>query len=309
MQLESLIKRLADGAWHRVENADDCGTELAGVGLELEIQSDRCRLPYPIDVLSATAIASALPAEVQLDVAAVVDSTNTRLLRRPPPPAGTTRALLAEFQYGGRGRCGRAWVSPYGSGICLSLAQLLEPAPREPGRLSLVIGVAALRALRQLGLDGAGLKWPNDLVYAGAKLGGVLLEAAPAGAALHVVAGIGINLRLPEEAARRIAADGGIAATDLNAIDPGYCMRRNELAAALINHAVAALAEYRRAGFALFREEWNDADVLKGCEVKVSGAETVAGVAGGIDAAGALMVRAGNTTHHVVSGDVRVRSV
>ncbi|NNF62379.1 MAG: biotin--[acetyl-CoA-carboxylase] ligase [Gammaproteobacteria bacterium] len=307
MQVVTLIARLADGAWHRVDDMKETCRQLEALGLDAEVMEDRCRLAYPLDLLDQAAIATLLPPGVELDVAAVVDSTNTRLAQRPPPPVGTTSVLAAEFQYGGRGRLQRKWVSPYASGVCLSLAQQLEPPPDMPAALSLVTGVATLRALRELAVTGVGLKWPNDIVWRGAKLGGVLLEASTTAAGLHVVTGIGINVRLPGAAAEVIAGDGGIEATDLHAIDPALCLRRNELTAALVSHTRAALTQFASDGFAPFREQWNDADVLNGSAVSVSGADTITGVAGGINESGALVVRSGNMTHHLVAGDVRVR--
>ena len=131
--------------------------------------------------------------------------------------AGTSEVLLAEFQSAGRGRRGRAWLAPPGAGICLSLSWTFPEAPPELGALGLVIGVCVLRALTALGVKDLALKWPNDLLLDGRKLGGVLIElrGESAGPAC-VVIGIGLNVALGAALLRKIAATG-VAATDLEA--------------------------------------------------------------------------------------------
>src|SRR5918996_1808670 len=100
-------------------------------------------------------------------------STNDLLLR-----TSSEKPLLvaAEEQTAGRGRRGRRWHSAPGAGVTFSLASRIRRPARELAALSLVAGVAAIRALRRLGVHQASLKWPNDLVVDGAKLGGILVE-------------------------------------------------------------------------------------------------------------------------------------
>src|SRR5205085_1361572 len=116
-------------------------------------------------------------------------STNSVLLERANPPSALSEVFLAEYQTAGRGRRGRAWQASPGGAICLSLSWTFREVPRDLGALSLVIGVCALRALRELGVVGAGLKWPNDLLLGERKLGGVLIElrAESAGPACVVI--------------------------------------------------------------------------------------------------------------------------
>src|SRR5918992_2048255 len=103
--------------------------------------------------------------------------------------------IAAEEQTAGRGRRGRRWHSAPGAGVTFSLGRRIRRPVRELAALSLVAGVAATRALRTLGVRKAALKWPNDLVVDGAKLGGILVETRSQGAAVYAVIGIGINCR------------------------------------------------------------------------------------------------------------------
>ena len=96
-------------------------------------------------------------------------STNSLLLARAP---GHAVLLAADQQSAGRGRRGRRWHSPAGAGVLFSLALPLERPVRELAGLSIVAGLAAVRALRTLGAAEVGLRWPNDLLVRGAKLGG-----------------------------------------------------------------------------------------------------------------------------------------
>jgi len=110
-------------------------------------------------------------------------------------PHGTT--VVAEGQWAGRGRHGRAWVSAPGAGLFLTT--LLRPPPgTNLGGLSLCAGAAVLTAVHRLGATAARLKWPNDIWVQGHKLAGVLTELLPpqgaSGGAPAVLVGVGLNL-------------------------------------------------------------------------------------------------------------------
>src|SRR5262245_44431306 len=122
-----------------------------------------------MDPLEAAAIA--LP-DVDVRVIARCTSTNELLLRERSDAAAL---LAADLQTAGRGRRGRRWHGAPG-GITYSLRRRVRRSTRELAGLSLVAGVAVARALRALGVRGAALEWPNDLMVDGAKLGGILVE-------------------------------------------------------------------------------------------------------------------------------------
>src|SRR6185503_7682519 len=113
---------------------------------------------------------------VEVRVVERCTSTNDLLLEETH-----TVLLAAEEQTAGRGRRGRRWHSARGAGLTFSLGRRIRRPARELSALSLVAGVAAASALRALGVRKAALKWPNDLVVEGAKLGGILVEARTAG--------------------------------------------------------------------------------------------------------------------------------
>ena len=151
------------------------------------------RLAHGSEPLDGAKLREHLAREVReriasIDTAWAIDSTNTALLARANPDSGTAEVLLAEYQSAGRGRRGRAWLAPPGGAICLSMSWTFREVPQDLGALGLVIGVCALRALREQGVGAVSLKWPNDLLVGERKLGGVLIDLAKGWIATGVVA-------------------------------------------------------------------------------------------------------------------------
>ena len=320
-----LLRLLADGALHS-------GEELAAALLisraavwkrlqQLESWGIACearpgsgyRLEAPIELLDAAQIRESLPQAARatlrnLEVHESLESTSDRLLAVTDLPPGRFDACLAEFQSAGRGRRGRHWVAPFASGLCLSVSWSYRDAPGTLGALSLAAGVAALRALGRLGFARLSLKWPNDILCGDAKLGGILIDLrGEAAGPAYVVVGIGINVRLPQAARERLAAEGA-EATDLAAL--GGVPARNELAAVLIAELAQALVEFGARGLAAFMAEWQAADALAGRAVRVlHGGEPLEGLARGVDGDGALLLEIGGARRRILSGEVSVRPV
>ncbi|MCC7257018.1 MAG: biotin--[acetyl-CoA-carboxylase] ligase [Gammaproteobacteria bacterium] len=298
------------GVWKQVQR-------LAGLGLNIEAQAGRgYRLATPLELLDGDAILTALSSQARascagIEIVSVTGSTSADLLAAPTPVAGTWRARLAEYQALGRGRRGRLWHSPYGSGLCLSLAWVYASAPRDLPALSLALGVGAHRALEAAGARGVALKWPNDVVLGGAKLAGILVDVdGDSRGPLRVVAGIGLNLAVPPALAGAVAAEGGLAPAGLDAALAGRPVARNALAAGLLGAWVEVLQSFAGAGFVAFADGWRRQDFLFGRAVTITGPDgTRAGVARGIAADGALLIESRDGLASVYAGDVTVREV
>jgi BirA family transcriptional regulator, biotin operon repressor / biotin---[acetyl-CoA-carboxylase] ligase len=322
--VERLLHALADGKTHSGEElARAFGVTRAAIwkqvdrladwGLEVEAAPGAgYRLLRGLDLLDANAVRAALEPDVaarieKLEVFTELDSTNGRLLLTPPP-LGKLDVCIAEFQTAGRGRRGRRWSAPLGSGICLSVGWQFAGMPAEPAALTLAVGVGVRRVLERLaGLEIA-LKWPNDLVVDERKLGGILLELnAEAHGGAHVVAGLGLNVALPAKLLPSLS-DWPRGAIDLKTA-VGKPPRRAALAGALVNELAAVLADYPTQGFAAYRTEWRSADYLRGRAVRLDEpAGHVFGTAVGIDSDGALLVETeAGVRRRVVAGDVSVR--
>lgn len=287
--------------------------QLRELGVALDAQTNKgYRLAPGVSALSAERIQSLLPVDVRarLEVLLVewaLESTNTRLLEALPPAADTAAVVLAEHQTGGRGRRGRGWVAPPGGAICLSLGWQYADLPADLSALSLIVGLSAVNALTALGVHGVSLKWPNDLVTREGKLGGILIEMrAESGGPVHVVAGIGLNVALDEEARATVKSTGNIA-DDIRA----HCTPvpdRNAIVAALLARLVPAFEGFPRHGLTPHLENWHECDALRDQEVRVENAgEITRGMARGIDAHGALLVETPSGVRRFISGEVTVR--
>lgn len=294
--------------WKAVESLRDLGATLHAV------RNRGYRLRSGSDALDSDRIMNLMIPPVRthvrsVDVAWTVDSTNSVLLARPNPPFGECEVMLAEYQTAGRGRRGRAWLAPPGGSICLSLGWVFREVSKDLGALGLVIGVCALRALRDSGLENVRIKWPNDLMVEDKKLGGILIElrAESAGPA-YVVIGIGINVSL---GANLLEAIGQAGASPIDLATAGMTsISRNAVAAALITQFVRGLLVFEKEGLRPFAEEWRDTDALRGRQIDVHTQEgIVRGLARGIDLHGALVVETPKGVRRFISADVTVRAV
>ncbi len=289
--------------WKRIQ-----ALRAAGVAVEGRA-GDGYRLAQPLELLDPARIGALLTAEATpllagLQVEWTLASTNSELLRRSTPLRGT-EALLAERQTGGRGRRGRQWASPLAAHIYLSLARGFAGGLSRMGGLSLAAGVAVVEALHALGFTGVGLKWPNDVVVDGRKLGGLLVEGGGefAGPARAVI-GLGLNVRMPAGAAAAIEQPW----TDLCTL-AGAEVSRNDVAAALLSHLLPALEQFERQGLAPFLPRYAVMDVLQGRAVRIDdGGQWHEGVACGLAADGALRVRIEGDERAFHAGEVSVRA-
>jgi BirA family biotin operon repressor/biotin-[acetyl-CoA-carboxylase] ligase len=293
-------------------------------GIEIDARPGRgYALRHPLELLDPTVIRALLPPAAcaqlaDLEIAWSLDSTNSELLRRPPPAAGC-RVLLAERQTGGRGRRGRVWASPLAAHLYLSLTRTFGGGLARLGGLSLVAGIAAAEALHAFGVPGVSLKWPNDLVVAHPaagrnggggglrKLGGLLVEGGgEAGGPVRAVVGLGLNVRMPAA----IAAQIGQPWTDLATLS-GRTPSRNALAAAVVARLLPALEAFDRDGLAPFLPRYAALDALAGRPVTVQLHDGERhGIALGIGPDGALRMRlddGGECAFH--AGEVSVRAV
>ena len=233
-----------------------------------------------------------------------LDSTNLRLKRAAVEGAPSGSVCLCECQTAGRGRLGRAWNSPAGRGLWVSVLLRPELPPAQAPLITLCTAMAMERAVRELtGLPTA-IKWPNDLVCGGKKLCGILLEcSADPDRVEYVVIGTGLNVHAgayPPELGDRAAAIDELTDAPLRRV--------------LLTRYLAALEEYtdtlRREGFGALAEGYRARSCTLGSRVHVTGAVELTGTAEAIDETGALLVRTDDgVLHRVLSGDVSVRGV
>jgi BirA family biotin operon repressor/biotin-[acetyl-CoA-carboxylase] ligase len=208
--------------------------------------------------------------------------------------------LLADEQTAGRGRRGQRWHSAPGEGLTLSLAVVLRRPLRELAALPLVAGVAVARALRALGVARAALKWPNDIVVDGAKLGGILVETKSLNGAIKAVVGVGINLRgaaaLRTRLRRKVAALEQFTAVP----DP------ETMAGAIAQTLLESLTAFETRGLDAVRADWDRLDAHAGqrLRVRLADGRVLTGVASGLESDGALRLATRTGMRAVHSGRV-----
>ena len=288
--------------WKQIET-------LRALGAPIEASAgEGYRLTWPIEPLDESAIRreigeAALPRVGDLRVVWQIESTNASLLTAAANGAADGSVVVAEVQSEGRGRRGRRWQSPLGGNVYFSLLRRFDGGMGSLAGLSIVAGIAAVRALRECGVTGIGLKWPNDIVAGERKLAGILVELGGEflGPCFAVI-GIGINVRLPADA----AIDQPY--TDVSALCGGSPPSRNRIIGRLICQLVAATDAFAARGFAAFEKQYALFDVLERAPVRLHTASGVCdGIADGVDSRGALRVRHGDRVATYDSAEVTVR--
>ncbi|MBS7664180.1 bifunctional biotin--[acetyl-CoA-carboxylase] ligase/biotin operon repressor BirA [Pseudomonas lalucatii] len=313
-----LLRLLQDGRFHSGEALGVAlGVSRAAVWKQLraleaelglpvhKVRGRGYRLASPLRLLDEGQLAASGPDHAwPITVLPSVDSTNSEALRQLSSQRQPPFVVLAERQTSGRGRRGRAWVSPFAENLYYSLVLRVEGGVRQLEGLSLVVGLALLRAIRALGVEQAGLKWPNDLLVNGRKIAGILLELSgdPADVC-HVVIGIGVNVNM-------------LPAESLSIDQPWTSMRaelgcgvdRNELVGLLNEQLSAYLGRLRQEGFAKLLEEWQGNHLWQGRRVVLTaGTQQIEGVVRGVDSTGALRLLVDGVERLFSGGELSLR--
>ncbi len=324
--LAPLLALLADGEFHSGrELGEQLGVSRTAVwkhlqkleqfGLSLESAKGRgYRLDGGLELLDQETLLAHLHGATraclsELEVLPLIDSTNTRAMERAAQ-GQSGYVCLAELQSAGRGRRGRAWVSPFGRNIYLSLTWSFDAGAAALEGLSLAVGVALAHVLRDLGIEDIGLKWPNDILCHGRKLAGVLLEMTgdPAGVC-QVVVGVGLNVAMPSSSEPQIDQPWVDVQTLL--AEAGLpSVARNFLAAALIDELLPLLHSYQADGFQAYRADWTALDAFADCQVELRSADKVVyGIARGVSETGALCLEIEGVRQYFYGGEVSLRAV
>jgi len=305
VELADTLRVSRAAIWKMVEHARHLGVPVSAVRGRGYRLAASVRLLNRDDILSELTVNARKRLQDRVEIPFSVDSTNQALLGRArnlPEPI----AMLTELQTAGRGRWRRPWWSSFGSGLTMSLAWPFPNAGRGGlGGLSLAVAVGLVTALRDAGASGISIKWPNDLLYEGRKLGGILVELqGEAGGAWVAVTGLGLNLTFgagapdglnqPVVAFERIV---GKTARD-----------RSKWAAITLSALVETCERFETLGFEPFWREWAAFDYLAERDVTLRiGSTEVEGRGAGIDETGRLLVATRKGTIAYSSGDPAVK--
>lgn len=314
----ALLRLLANGEFHSGSQlAQHLGISRASVSNALHqaenygLQLYRVRgrgycLSNPPQWLDAKLVTHHLGQQARQFTIEILDcasSSNTLLLQRATQGAPSGSVLAVEWQSSGRGRLGRTWHSGLGNALTFSLLWRFERGLSALSGLSLAVGVALLRVLSALGISGAQLKWPNDVLGKNGKLAGVLIEAqgdmlGPSA----VVIGVGLNLFLPPALRSRIDQPVSSLA-DL----AGHktIPERNYLLALILLELQKILHTFSAQGFGPLRAEWESHHVLHKQPVQLSlpDGNKIAGLALGVSESGALMLETPQGTQIFHAGE------
>jgi BirA family biotin operon repressor/biotin-[acetyl-CoA-carboxylase] ligase len=302
-ELARLMGVSRTAVWKQLKKIGDKGVEVEAV------RGRGYRLANPVELLDRDTITKHLNGDtvrqlVRIEVLYQTASTNLLLSERLARDTIHANVIFSEYQTRGRGRGGNHWLSGLGSGLCLSIGWHFDSIPRTLSALSLATGVILTRSLQQAGCGGVQLKWPNDLLYCGAKLGGILIESrGQLAGSVDVIIGIGLNITMPDKLAGIITQ----RVTDLTAAF-GRRPSRNLLAGQIINNMFQLLNEYASRGFDPYINDWRELDYTRGKSVVLQlPDEQVKGRVDDIDENGYLVMSVGGKLMKYSSGDLSLR--
>ena len=280
-------------------------------GYEIEaVRNKGYSLKKEPDILTKESCASRINTKwlgKNLMVYDVTDSTNTRLKLAGEQGAPNGSVAVANAQEAGKGRLGRHWETPKGSALAFSMLLRPQIQPENASMLTLVAALAVSRAIDEFAGIKTQIKWPNDIVYQGKKLCGILTEMSADMDQIHyVIVGIGINVQMtdfPKEIQN--------TATSLKLVT-GKTLLRNELLAKVLEEFEVLYEQFVSAeSLKNLKAEYESRLANKDNRVNVlapSGAWQ--GICLGIKEDGALLVqREDGKVEEVIAGEVSVRGI
>jgi BirA family biotin operon repressor/biotin-[acetyl-CoA-carboxylase] ligase len=289
--------------WNALQYAEALGVKL------FSVRGRGYCLPEPVRFLEAERVLEALGehrALYALEIHDQLNSTNTHLMQKAAQGAPHRSCAVAELQTQGRGRRGRVWQAGLGNSLTFSVLWRFDCGAGALSGLSLAVGVALMRALRELGVTDARLKWPNDVLHDNRKLAGILIELqgdmdGPSAA----VIGIGLNLHLPAMLLRSI--DQPAADLHSSAAAP---VDASQGLGTILRHLEEVLSEFERTGFDVLRDEWMGAHAFEGQPIRLlmPDGRSIIGVVSGLAPDGALLLQTQDGLQRFAAGEVSLRS-
>lgn len=261
--------------------------------------------PLLINTQRLESLLGAASGRFQVDVLPTCESTNSLLLERSAAGAPSGSVLVTDRQTAGRGSRGRAWEAAPEASLTFSLLWHFSGGVERLSGLSLAVGVAVVEALSQCGVPDVQLKWPNDILYAEKKLGGILVEVQCESDSAQTVIGIGLNLQPPPAFDLKGAALPPVALSEIAAHPP----ERHIILAALLKALAEVFDQFAEGGFAALRPRWQAYHAWQDRPVSMlrDGELAAEGTCLGADEDGALLVRTATGLERCLSGDLTLR--
>ena len=319
---QALINILADGQFHSGEELGAAlGVSRAAIWKQLQklealniplhsVKGRGYRLPDPVELLNKDTLKQAgfpFEAFANCELALSLDSTNNLMMHKAESNGHERHICFAEMQTSGRGRRGRQWLSPFARNLYFSVLWPFSQGIAAIQGLSLAVGLAIHRVVERHGVQGVGLKWPNDILIAGrdgyAKLGGILIEiTGDVTDNCQVVIGVGLNLDVSISDQTQLDQQAvGLRQLGLNA-------SRNQLAADVVNELVLVLTEFNEHGFAALQSAWNEADSFRDQSLKVLlPSSDIQGIGAGVNSKGEYQLQTPGGMQVINAGEVSLR--
>lgn len=289
--------------------------KIVRVLIDRGVQIDRVRgrgyrLRHGLDLLNKTEILHQLGTfadthKIIFDCLSEVDSTNDYIKRYIPLQQNEIAVCTAEYQTAGRGRRGRAWVSPYASNVYLSLLWRMSRPISEASALSAWICVRIAQLLERCGVPGVRLKWPNDIYIGSKKVAGILLEGSGTiDEGFDLIIGVGVNVSMSRQRSPNIDQ----AWTDLVSETSDWRYTRSEWVTMLLQVLVQTLNDFEQCALRQLSQAWDSLDLVSGKRVQLLLAnETIRGKAMGVTEAGALRLERNGQIDQYTAGDLSLR--
>lgn len=274
------------------------------------------KLPQAIDFLDKNAVLNVIGEQGErfnLIILDEVASTNTYLMQQKNVAHAT--CVAAHIQTKGKGRRGRTWISQLGASLTFSVLWRFQTGAAALSGLSLVVGVALIRALLEAGIDDAQLKWPNDVLVLhntqGKKLAGILIELQGDldGPSVAVI-GIGLNLNLPKEMLDNIDQPA-IDLANISKKENKPLINQNVLLGFVLKHLAHVLNDFETQGFIGFLDEWTSyhAYHLKRVRLLLPNGDEIIGIVNNVAKDGALLIESKLGLQRFFAGEISLRGI
>ncbi|MBR0261181.1 MAG: biotin--[Selenomonadaceae bacterium] len=289
--------------WKHVQKLRENGYEIlsyARCGYKLKDAPDLL-LPSEVQIGLDTKIIGK-----QMEYYPSVDSTNRAAKALAYHDAEDGTIVVAEEQTGGKGRLERKFFSPRVKGIWFSIVLRPNFSPHDAPKFTLMSAVAVVEAMKRFNLK-AGIKWPNDILFDGRKLVGILTEmTGELGKISYLVIGVGINVNISREEFPEELRDIAVSLSEIN----GEEIPRVKFFRAVLEEFDKLYVEVNDRGFDKVLERWKEYNITLGKNIHVISAgdgENFDGKAVDLNSEGALVVETENGLRTVYAGDVSIR--
>jgi BirA family biotin operon repressor/biotin-[acetyl-CoA-carboxylase] ligase len=313
MSAAQLLKRLTSASRHShaalASYFDVCDqeleqwfNELSSQGIAIWSDGEAVMLTSQIDWLELDRVEQHSDQPFSLELSLETESTSADLQCRAAHQSIHQLALTTEYQRAGRGRMGRSWQSPVAQNIALSVGWQFDRAATALEGLSLAIGASLARAVDDAFGVSLKLKWPNDLYLNDRKCGGVLVEVSgDLTQSCTVIVGVGLNLIITEQAGKAIDQPWAALGSELPS-----GVSRSAVLGVMLDSLSVVLQSYRVGEFEQWHALYAERDWLFGQHVVIEGAQTVRGLAAGINKKGALLVHSNGEQVPIFAGEAQL---